>query len=155
MAASVLSATDVLTTQAATSTTSTQTIPPIRSPQVKILVSPEPILSTTNGIIAVTILSNKTSGFSPFAIDSASVTFGSGAEATPIGTPFMADVNHAGMKDSALFFRGKDTGLKQGDLKATLTGAILGQCEEKNTSYHCDVRAPPTIITGTALVLVL
>jgi len=91
---------------------------------VRIDVDPILILPKTNEIIAVTIESNKTTGFNPSTVIPSTVRFGhSGTEASPLaGSITWHDDNHDGIKDLTLLFWAKDTKLLPTDTHAILTG---------------------------------
>ena len=94
------------------------------SASVKLDVFPTLILPKTNEIIAVTIESNKTTGFNPSTVIPSTVRFGhSGTEASPLaGSITWHDDNHDGIKDLTLLFWAKDTKLLPTDTHAILTG---------------------------------
>jgi hypothetical protein len=120
--------------------------------QVKVQVSPKVTVLNSNQVILVTILYDR-KNFDPLMYIESTYTFGrTGTEATPIARS-VTDVNHDGYKDLTLAFRVKDTGLKLGDFRGTLTGNIPNfRCPPK---CNCPAMvSKPVWVKGTAYMII-
>jgi hypothetical protein len=84
---------------------------------------PNRINPTSNGVIAVAILTTNT--FDATTVDPSSVEFGPSGATEAHGKGHIEDVNQDGEPDLVLHFRTQETGIQCGDTSASLTGKTV------------------------------